>query len=424
MNIPQISTSTGSSQAAIQTFPTVWRNKQFLMLLMSYSISLFGNTFHSIALNLWVLQMTGSAKMMAVIVVTNLVLSSLLGSIAGTYADRVNRRTIMIITDFISFGLVLTIALFISLPVTPFFLIVILTGLVTASALFQSPAYHASLINVVGKEHIQKAVGLINLSENICRVIGFSAGGIFVAAFGVSTAIIFDGITFLASFILVLLAGSFASPSRSNTLHKVKKKFIDDLVTGVRYLWKDPFAKAVIIMLPTLTLFFMPSLMLTQVMAITVWKSTPFQFGLMEACIPLGYMLGSGLIFLLGGRIKQRGKLIMINSLLIGPMYILLSFTTTAAAAIPIILIIGFMFSFCTLLINIILRLEVSEELQGRVFGVLGSIMSVAPSIGLGIASYYADIFSSNAVMFSIGGLLLLFGIFAIARLTAIRNYN
>jgi DHA3 family macrolide efflux protein-like MFS transporter len=424
MNNPQISASTGHSEAAIQAFPTVWRNKQFLMLLFSYSISLFGNTFHSIALNLWVLMMTGSAKMMAMIVVTNLLLSSLLGSIAGTYADRVNRRTIMLITDIISFGLVITIAIFISVPNTPFFLIVILTGLVTASALFQSPAYQASLMNVVGKEHIQKAVGLITLSENICRTVGFSAGGIFVAAFGVSQAIIFDGITFLVSFILVLLAGSFPSSSRNNALHKVKKKFIDDLITGLHYIWKDPFAKAVIIMSPTLTLFFMPSLMLTQVMAVTVWRSTPFQFGLMEACIPLGYMIGSGLILLLGSRINQRGRLIMVNLLLIGPMYILLSFTTTPTAAIPIILIIGFMFSFCTLLINIILRLEVSEELQGRVFGLLGSIMSIAPSLGLAIASYYADVFSSNVVMFLIGGLLFLFGIFAIARLTAIRKYN
>ncbi|MGF7045997.1 MFS family permease [Paenibacillus sp. DS2015] len=421
----QISTvAVGQTQGAIKPMPTVWKNKQFLMLLFSYAISIFGNTFHSIALNLWVLQVTGSAKMMAVIVITNLVLSSLLGSIAGTYADRINRRKIMLTTDLISCGLVLIIGVLIYLPNTPFFLIVILTGLVTASSLFQSPAYHASLINVVGKEHIQKAVGLINISENICRTVGFSAGGIFVIAFGVSNAIFFDGITFLASFFLILFVGSLPTPSRTNQSNKEKKKFIEDLVTGVRFIWNDPFAKAVIILLPTLTLFFMPSLMLTQVMAIKVWNANPFQFGLMEACIPLGYMLGSGLIFYLGTKIKKRGKLIMVSLLLIGPMYILLSFTSTAYTAIPTILIIGFMFSFCTLLINIILRLEVSEELQGRVFGVLGSIMSVAPSVGLAIASYYADIFSSTSVMFSIGGLLLFFGVFAVIKLKVIKGYD
>ncbi|MMZ62808.1 enterobactin exporter EntS [compost metagenome] len=177
-------------------------------------------------------------------------------------------------------------------------------------------------------------------------------------------------------------------------------------------------------MSPTLVLFSMPTMMLTQVMAVTEWNSTPFEFGLMEACIPLGYMLGSGLIFTFGSKIKRRGHLIMLSLLLLGPMYAILSFMTSAAAAIPAILIIGFMFSFCTLLINIILRLEVSEELQGRVFGVLSSIMSIAPSIGLAIVSYYADIFSPGRVMLIMGCLLILFAIFAIFKLQAIRKYN
>jgi hypothetical protein len=82
------------------------------------------------------------------------------------------------------------------------------------------------------------------------------------------------------------------------------------------------------------------------------------------------------------------------------------------------------MFSFCTLLINIILRLEISEEIQGRVFGVLGSIMSVAPSIGLTLVSYLSDYFSPGPVMGSIGLLLFLFALYASTRLKIIRGYN
>lgn len=422
IDIPSIAAS--EQQDMVKSYPTVWKNRQFLFILGAFSATIFGNTFHSIALNLWILQTTGSAKMMAVIVITNLIISSILGSVAGTFADRVNRRQIMMVTNLISFGLVVIIGFLLTLSVTPFIIIVILTGLVTASGLFQSPAYHASLINIVGKEHIQKAVGLVNLSENICRTIGFSAGGIFVAAFGVPSAVFFDGFTFFISFALVILAGTFPSPAKMNHPGKAKGKFIGDLIDGIRYIWKDPFARSVVVMSPILVLFFMPSLMLTQVMAVTEWNSTPFQFGLMEACIPLGYMLGSGIILLLGSRIRHRGKLIMLNLLLLGPMYMLLSFTMSAVAAIPSILLIGFMFSFCTLLINIILRLEVSEELQGRVFGVLGSIMSVAPSIGLAVVSYYADFFSPGRVMLTIGILLFLFAIFAVTKLSVIRTYN
>ncbi|GGF92232.1 MFS transporter [Paenibacillus albidus] len=408
----------------VQSHPTIWGNRRFLLLLCSFSISLFGNTFHSIALSLWVLQTTGSARLVAVLTIINLLLSSLLGSIGGTFADRVNRRTIMLVTDLISCVLALTLAAVISVPSTSFIIVAVLMGLTTASALFQSPAYQASIVGVVGKEHVQQAVGLLNLSENICRTIGFSAGGIFVASFGAADAILFDGVTFFVSFLLILAVRSLPLPSRVNLAPREKRKFTQDLAEGVRYIWRFPFARAVIIMLPSLTLFFMPSMMLTQVMAVKVWKSTPFQFGLMEACIPLGYMIGSGLIMLLGSRLKNRGRLIMTSLLCLGPLYILLSFTTTAAVAIPVILIIGFMFSFSTLLINTLLRLEISEEIQGRVFGVLGSIMSVAPSIGLTAVSYLSDLFSPGPVMGSIGLLLLLFAIAAYSRLTVIRNYH
>lgn len=410
--------------AAVPSYPKLWANKKFMLLLCSFSISLFGNTFHSIALSLWVLQTTGSAKLVAVLTIINLILSSLLGSIGGTFADRTNRRRIMLVTDLISCTLVVTLALIISSPSASFIIVAVLTALTTVSALFQSPAYQSSIITVVGKEHVQQAVGMLNLSENICRTVGFSAGGIFVATFGASDAILFDGFTFLVSFLLVLAVRSLPMPTRVNHEPQEKKKFMQDLGDGMRYIWKFPFAKAVIIMLPTLTLFFMPSLMLTQVMAVNVWKSSPFQFGLMEACIPLGYMIGSGLIMILGSRIKRRGLLIMISLLCLGPMYILLSFISSAATAIPVILLIGFIFSFCTLLINTVLRLEISEELQGRVFGVLGSVMSVAPSIGLTVVSYLSDHFSPGPVMGSIGLLLLLFALYASTQLKVIRSYR
>lgn len=413
-----------ASAAPAPTSPGLWANKKFLLLLCSFSISQFGNTFHNIALSLWVLQTTGSAKLMAVLTIINLLLSSLVGSIGGTFADRMSRRTIMLVTDLISTVLVAALALVISVPSSSFLIVAVLTAMTTVSALFQSPAYQSSIVTVVGKEHVQQAVGLLNLSENICRTVGFSAGGIFVAAFGAADAILFDAFTFVISFLLVLAVRSLPMPTRVNQASQAKKKFIQDLGEGMRYIWKFPFAKAVIIMLPTLTLFFMPSLMLTQVMAVKVWKSSPFQFGLMEACIPLGYMLGSGMILLLGSRIRRRGLLIMGGLLCMGPMYTLLSFITSASAAIPVILLIGLTFSFCTLLINTILRLEISEELQGRVFGTLSSIMSVAPSLGLTIVSYLSDHFSPGPVMASIGLLLFLFALYASTKLKVIRTYR
>lgn len=416
----------------------LWRNRRFLLLLGSFSIVTFGNTFYSIALNLWILQKTGSAKMMAGFTVASLLLSFALGSVAGTTADRRNRRSVMLTADLSSSALVLAAAFILALPQgVPFAAILLLHGLITVSGLFQSPAYQASVTTVVGKDKIQQAVGLLNLSENLCRTAGFSAGGIFVAAFGAAGAVLIDGIAFLLSALLVFFTRSLPTLTRSHVDSvppaprdepaaepPVKRSFFRDLAEGVQYAWNHPFSRAVMVLLPLLTLFFMPSMMLTQVMAVTVWRASPFQFGLMEASIPLGYMAGSAIIVVFGHSLRRRGRLAMGSMLALGPLYLALSRCSSAVAAIPVILLIGFAFAFSTMLVQIILRQEVPGELQGRVFGVLGSVMGIAPSVGLTAISILSDRFSPAPVMAGLGILLLVFAVCAAAAFPAVRNYR
>jgi DHA3 family macrolide efflux protein-like MFS transporter len=416
-----------TANAALQSdvsqgkYPVLWKNKAFMLLFTASTFSILGNSFHSLALSLWILQETGSAKMMSVMLVTNLVICSLLGSLTGTLADRVNRRVIMLCAYLLQSMLVLGIAYTMTTPQPSFLIIVCLTGLVTAAGQFQVPAFQASLLTVVGKSHIQQAAGWMTLAENISRTVGYALGGIFVTAVGGAWAIFADGMAFQLSFVLVCLAGSFPSVVAAKG---AKTSFRTDIVNGFRFIWSNSFARAITILLPVLTLFFMSCLMLTQVMAVQVWKAAPFQFGLMESCIPLGYMLGAGLIVTAGDKIPKRGMIIAFSLLLLGPLYILLSFTSSMALAIPLILLIGFTFSFSTLLINIILRLEVAEALQGRMFGVLGSLMSVLPPLGLVIFSSSADHFGANMVLLVAGVLLFGFGIWAVSGFKVLREYR
>lgn len=420
MNSSVASTGKPLSDAPL-LYPRLHRNRVFLLLFTASSLSVLGNAFHSLALSLWVLQATGSAKMMSVMTISNLILCSLLGSVTGTLADRVNRRTLILCSYLVQSVTVLGIAFTLTRPSPSFFLIVCLTGIVTAAGQFQAPAFQASLLTIVGKAHIQQAAGWMTLSENISRTLGYALGGIFVAAAGGPWAVFVDGMTFLLAFLLILAAGSFSSKAATA---KPTNSFKQDIAGGFRYIWEHSFARAITILLPVLGLFFLSCLMLTQVMAVKVWKATPFQFGLLESSIPLGYMLGSGMIILAGSRIKHRGRVVSASLLLLGPLYMLLSFTESMVAALPLILLIGFTFSFSTLLINIILRLEVPEELQGRMFGVLGSLMSVAPPMGLALFSSGADQFGVSQVMLIAGLLLCLFGFGSVLKLKHIRNYK
>lgn len=402
---------------------SLWRNRTFLAVFSSYSLSLLGNTFHSIALNLWVLQTTGSAKLMSVVLITHLVISMLFGSFAGTVADRMDRRTLMWITDIIRFVLVAAIALLIFLPHIPFVFIVLLTGLVAFTGVFRTPAFQASLIEIVGKEQLTQAVGAISISDNIIRISGFALGGIAVAAFGGAFAIAIDAATFLLSGLLLLFAGKFPYKAPKDTAIS-KTSFKEDLTAGFRYVWNEPFAKAAVMLLPLIMFFFLSTFMLIQVMAVQVWQAKPFIFGIMEACIPLGYVIGSILIMRLDTKLKSRGKWIIGSMILMGPLFIAISFMTAAAAALPLILLVGFLFSFSTTIIFIVLRVAVEPAMQGRVFGLIGALTSVAPPIGLAVFSTLSDLYGPAVIIAASGAAMLLMGMIAYHRLKAIRDFD
>ena len=56
---------------------SIWRNRAFLFVFASTSLSVLGSTFHSIALNLWILQTTGSARLMSAVIIIHLVINML-----------------------------------------------------------------------------------------------------------------------------------------------------------------------------------------------------------------------------------------------------------------------------------------------------------------------------------------------------------
>ncbi|SDL14817.1 Predicted arabinose efflux permease, MFS family [Paenibacillus sp. OK060] len=399
----------------------LWRNVAYRRILCGYGISVFGDCFNGIAISLWVLQTTGSAKSMAAVQVCNMVVSFLFGSFAGTFADRLDRRTLMLSSDLFRGAMAFIIAVSLFVLHAPFPIVLLMLSLSMFSSLFQAPAFHASVTSLVGREHLQQATGTIHLVDNIARISGLAAAGIAVSAFGGFTAIMITGVTFLLSAICVILAGRFPDVQRSS-MHR--GSFVKEWGSSFSYIFAHPLIRSIVILNPLLILFFMSAIMLVQVMAVKVWQANPVQFGLIETCIPLGYMLGSGILIASGNRLKRRGRWVFIGLLVLGPLYMLLANVSSPLVALPLIIAGGAMFACCTMLTQIMMRAEVPDELQGRIYGLLGTITSTAPILGLTVVSVLADQWGAQTVLESLGALLLVVGIIAAAGLKSIRNYR
>lgn len=107
-----------------------------------------------------------------------------------------------------------------------------------------------------------------------------------------------------------------------------------------------------------------------------------------------------------------------------GPLFIAIAQVPAAAVALPFILLVGFLFSFSTTIIYIVLRVVIDPALQGRVFGLLGALTSVAPPIGLAVFSSLSDLYGPAIIITISGTAMLLMGIIAYSRMKQIRNFN
>ncbi|HLO02230.1 MAG TPA: MFS transporter, partial [Symbiobacteriaceae bacterium] len=381
--------SSAQTTAQTSTASSLWSNRRFLTIWLGHGLSVLGDGFHSVALGLWVLQTTGSSTAMATVMTIRVAASVLLGAIAGTTVDRVNRRLLMIWTDLIRFALVGLTAYLVAVPGTSVWPIFLLTGLISICSQFFFPAFHASLINIVDREHLPKASSLLQMTNTVAQTVGPFLGGATVALLGGGAALVGDASSFLISALLLLIAGNFASPRGESKEHV---SFWQDLREGVAYIIQQPLTRAVIVLAPLANFFVSAISVLIPVIAVKKWMASPVEFGMLEAAFPLGFAIGAMLVMSMMGKMRRKGWWIYGGMMTVGVVAACAVLLPSVYAALPVIPVIGVAVAIANVLMQIALQSQVPGQLQGRVFGTLGSLSSVASPVAMIAVGVLADL--------------------------------
>ncbi|MFZ5827334.1 MAG: MFS transporter [Bacillota bacterium] len=401
--------------------PSLFRNRTFVSLWLGQAISVVGDGFHSVALGIWVLQATGSASAMAMILSTRVVVSILLGAVGGTVVDRTDRRLLMISMHLIRFLTVGVIALLIRAGETSLLPIIALTAVTAVASAFFGPAFQASLVNIVAREDLPRASGLLQVTMTVGQIVGPFLGGAIVALFGGWAALSGDALTFLAAAIAVVIGGAFPSPRRNGGQ---QKSFWKDLTEGFRYVRHHQLAGSIMILAPVMNFFGNAIGVLLPVIAIKIWLSTSIQFGLLEAMVPAGFAIGAVLIMANAKKLRRRGAWMMGGIAAAGAFISITALMPTVTAAMPVALLGGASLSVANVLLQVTLQAEVNPELQGRVFGTLGSLTNVASPLSMMAAGFLGDAFSPVLIAAAAGVMLTLVAAGGYLFSSGIRTYD
>jgi Na+/melibiose symporter-like transporter len=185
------------------------RRRDFALLWVGGFVSLAGDWVLHAALPFFVYERTGSTVATAAMIVAELAPGVLVGSLAGVYVDRWNRKWVLVHA-----GLAQAAAVSFLLLVAgngAIWLVYAVAAAASCAAAFTEPAEGALLPELVEPDELIAANALAALNNRLARIAGLAAGGVLFGAFGLSVVVMVDVASFLAGALLIALV---AAPHR------------------------------------------------------------------------------------------------------------------------------------------------------------------------------------------------------------------
>ncbi|MDQ3657218.1 MAG: MFS transporter [Chloroflexota bacterium] len=201
---------------------SVLRQRDFALLWTAGLISWTGHWMLFIALPVTVYELTGSPAATAGILIANSIPSLVLGSVAGVFVDRWDRRRTMVVVNLVRAPILLLLLTVDSAD--RLWIVYVVAFATSALSQFFGPAENALLPRLVGDEYLVPANAVNALNNNLARLIGPALGGLVAAWAGLRGVAAVDAVSFFIAAALIAAIATSAKPERRREpdVHAVK----------------------------------------------------------------------------------------------------------------------------------------------------------------------------------------------------------
>ena len=312
----------------------------------------------------WLLyQLTGSAVLLGLNGIFRAIPALGLGVISGTFADRYDRRWMLLWTQ-VALGL---LALGLGLldhsgHIQPWH-IYFFTFLSSSVGAFDGPARQAMFPSLVPRAALPNAVALNSLLWKGSALIGPSLGGIAISLMGTAGAFFANAASYLVVVITLLLLRVKAKAEPHSQRH-----FMSETKAGFSYIIARPIILGLTVMEAIGSVFGLDHTMLT-IFASDVLRVGAHGFGLLQSARGLGAVIGSS-IYLAVGQRPHQGKILIVTAILYGIAFALFGVAPTFALALLLMVFIGMTDTVWGAARGTIMQLITPDKFRGRVMGV------------------------------------------------------
>jgi predicted MFS family arabinose efflux permease len=319
--------------------------------------------------------------------------------IGGVVADRVERRKILLASQYVQMFSAAVLTLLVTTGLVHVWQILCLSFVSGFAQAFGAPAYSALIPTLVDKEDMPNAIALNSIQFNVAVTVGPALAGLVLGKLGEKWCFGLNALSFLAPIVsLSIITTRFLPVKTTETMFSSLKQ-------GIQFTRKQGSMEALIVLAFCMTALGMPMRTYIPVFVKDIFHRGPETYGNLLALMGLGSILGS-LGIATAGNMRRKG-LVALGALFClgaGISGFALSKSLPLSGAILVLVGASMMAVFAT--VNSLVQLIVTNEMRGRVMSVYNFAFRGGMPLGNLLSGWLVPLFTAPVVL-GVNGLLL-----------------
>jgi MFS family permease len=364
------------------------RHRNFRLFASGQLISLVGTWVQNVSEAWLVYRLTSSSAALGLVRFAGLAPVFVLALVGGDWADRANRRHILIGTQTAAMILAFVLAALCFTGQAQVWIVVLLAALLGTVNAIDNPTRQSFVVEMVGKEDLPSAIGFNSSMFHAARIIGPGVAGALLATVGEAWCFTINGLSFvavIASLLLMRLPQAVRPAAQGHLLSRIK--------AGVDYAWNTPTLRSLLALVAVTSLFGSAFLVLMPVVAKEVLGPGADGYSLLMTAAGVGSLAGAMILTMRKG--AGLWALRSVASLCFGLTLVLFSmsraFWLSALLAVPC----GLFMILLMATSNTLVQTLTPDELRGRVMALFAMMfMGMSPfgSLGAGLLAEHVGV--------------------------------
>ncbi len=359
--------------------------RTFILVWFGQTISLIGSGLTAFSLGLWVYDHTGAVTPFAINTLSAVLPMILLSPLAGVVVDRLDRRSVMLISDLGAGLSTLAVALLLAGGNLEVWHVFLATAVNASFNAFQLPAYLAATSQLVPDQHLTRAGGMMQIASAVSDILAPTLAGLLIVTIQISGVILIDVATFL--FAVTTLA-FVRFPDYRKSEAEPSKPILKEMGAGWAYIRQHRGLVGLLVL--SIFAYFAIGMIGALLVPMLRTYTTASTLGLIISIAGGGMLVGSLVMSAWGGP-KRRVNGVLIFEFVKGIGLVLIGLRPTALIAAIGAATAHFSMPVVNAANQAIWQSKAPAEIQGRVFAARQMIARAAMPIALILAGPLAD---------------------------------